>query len=92
MKSVRTSSFKRLYDSLPDDIRNKADKSFKLWENDTTHPGLHFEKVDAESNMWSARIDLDYRAVCMKRMRDGETRYVWFWIGGHKEYERLIYS
>ena len=40
--------------------------------------------------MWSARIDLDYRALCMKTREADETLYVWFWIGPHDEYERLI--
>ena len=92
MKSVRTWKFKGLYEGLSDEIRTKADKSFRLWINDTTHPRLNFEKVDDEKDMWSARVDLNHRALCIKTTKDGETCFVWFWIGGHDEYERLINS
>jgi hypothetical protein len=90
MRSVRTKKFRRLLDKLSDEVRDKACKNFKLWMNDTSHPGLNFEKVDEESNMWSARVDLNHRALCMKTDEEGETCYVWFWIGEHKDYERLI--
>ena len=90
MRSVRTQEFRKRYDSLSADIRTKALKSFVNWKNDSSHPGLFFKLVDSEVNMWSVRVDLDYRALCMKTVLDGETMYVWFWIGPHDEYERLI--
>jgi hypothetical protein len=36
--------------------------------------------------IYSVRIDIDWRAVGV--MRDDEV--IWFWIGPHKEYERLL--
>jgi hypothetical protein len=90
MKSVRTREFRKRYDALPESIREKVQKSFELWKANTSHPGLYFKQVDADKDMWSARVDLDYRAVCMKTEESGQTVYVWFWIGPHDEYERLI--
>jgi hypothetical protein len=90
VRSVRTRDFRKLYGALSDDIRTKAQKSFELWKANTSHPGLYFKQVDSEDDMWSARIDMNYRALCMKTEQQGETVYVWFWIGPHDEYERLI--
>lgn len=38
--------------------------------------------------VYSARIDLNHRAL---GILDGDT-IVWFWIGPHDEYERLLRS
>ena len=90
MRSVRTHAFRRLYEALAEETRDKAQRSFELWKADTSHPGLYFKQVDAEENIWSARVDLSYRALCIKTEQNSETVYVWFWIGPHDEYERLI--
>lgn len=34
----------------------------------------------------SARIGLDYRALAVMK----GNRVVWYWIGGHSEYDRLV--
>jgi len=36
--------------------------------------------------VWSARVNQAYRALAY---REGKTFY-WFWIGSHREYERLL--
>ena len=90
MRSLRSGRFNRMFRRLSEETQEKAVRSFKLWMNDTTHPGLHFEKVDDEANIWSARVDLNYRALCVKDDVDRETVYTWFWIGPHDEYERMI--
>jgi hypothetical protein len=48
-------------------------------------PSLQFKKVD-EPNVYSVRVGLGYRAL---GMMDG-TDIVWFWIGSHSEYDKLI--
>ena len=35
---------------------------------------------------WSARVGLRYRALALE-VDDG---YLWFWIGSHADYDRLI--
>jgi hypothetical protein len=54
-----------------------------LLKADPQHPSLHFKNV---GRFWSARVDARYRALAV---RDGED-LVWFWIGDHDSYERLI--
>jgi len=46
--------------------------------------------VDDEKDIWSVRVSLRYRALCRRTDDDGTTCYVWFWIGPHALYERLL--
>jgi hypothetical protein len=76
--------FWKHYYKLPEYIRQKADKNFKLLKENPRHPSLHFKKVG--KNMWSARIGRDYRATAIQTRKGIE----WFWIGPHTEYERIL--
>jgi hypothetical protein len=71
------------YNALPAPIRNLADKAFELLKENPHHPSLHFKKV---GRFWSARVSLNYRAIGV----DAPDGIVWFWIGTHAEYDRLI--
>jgi hypothetical protein len=78
-----TPEFWASYDELPDDIRQAADRHYRLLEADARHPSLQFKDV---GRYWSARVTRTYRALAV---RDGDD-LVWFWIGHHSEYDRLI--
>jgi hypothetical protein len=71
------------YHELPGDIRRRADAAYVLLRENPRHPSLHFKKV---GEFWSARVTLDYRALAVEA-HDG---LVWFWIGKHDEYEKII--
>ena len=71
------------YRALPASVRDLTDKSFGLLKAAPKHPSLHFKKV---GRFLSARVGLHYRAVAVEAS-DG---LVWFWIGTHAEYDRLI--
>ena len=49
-------------------------------------PGLQFKKLEGEDNIHSVRIGLEYRALAVME----EDRIVWYWIGSHSEYDRLV--
>jgi hypothetical protein len=51
---------------------------------DPFHPSLHFKELVPD--LWSVRINIAYRALARRR---GDV-VVWFWIGTHEQYERLI--
>jgi hypothetical protein len=74
------------YRQLPRDIQELADKNFVLLKADPWHPSLHFKKV---GGLWSVRVGLHYRALGRDRPPD---TVVWFWIGRHDEYDRIIDS
>jgi hypothetical protein len=71
------------YNALPESVRRTADKNFALLQSDPKHPSLHFKPV---GRYWSARVGSDHRAVASRREDD----VLWFWIGTHAEYERLL--
>ena len=83
MKHRATPKFWKFHGLLPTDIQKLADENFQLLKHDPRYPSLHFKKV---GRMWSARVGIHYRAVATE---DGSDM-VWFWIGHHSEYDRLI--
>lgn len=86
MTSRRTEAFKKLLSALPLSIQRQAREAYRTWKRDPNHPGLHFKKIHNKDEIWSARITENYRAVGVKN----DDRMVWFWIGKHSEYERLL--
>lgn len=86
MKSFTSRRFRSIYASLPEDVQIRARRAYQLFQRNPAHPGLHFKKVDDQSDIYSARVGLGYRAV---RQRDGKD-IVWFWIGPHGEYAKLL--
>ena len=71
------------YNKLTPDIRAQADKQFELLKRDSRHPSLQLKKV---GKIWSVRVNLAFRALAVE---DGDD-FIWFWIGDHREYERLL--
>ena len=86
MKSRTTRQFRKAYEKLPDEIRRRANHAYEMFEQDPSHPSLRFKKVHPSEPIYSVRISRDYRAVGVLE----EDVIVWFWIGSHDEYERLI--
>lgn len=78
-----TPRFWFLYRRLPVPVQQQADSAFALLRADSRHPSLHFRRV---GRFWSTRVGLHYRAVAVQRDDD----FVWFWIGSHAEYDRLL--
>lgn len=86
MKSFTTRRFWKAYERLDEATKRQAREAYKLFEKDPAHPGLYFKKKHTSANVYSVRINLDFRAL---GIRDGE-EIVWFWIGPHDEYDQLI--
>jgi hypothetical protein len=86
MKSQTLPSFWEVYRLLGPEIRSSARKAYRLWSENPFYPSLHFKCVNREESVWSLRITLAYRALCI--FEDGEV--TWFWIGLHDEYERAL--
>ena len=73
------------YKELPEDIQRVADANYEMLRANSRHPSLHFKRV---GRLWSVRVGIDYRALAV----DGDDGLVWFWIGSHAEYDRIIQS
>ena len=76
-------SFWENYQLLPPAIQKIADKNFELLKENPRHPSLHFKKV---RDYWSVRAGIKHRALAIE-MEEG---LLWFWIGTHTEYDKII--
>ena len=67
-------------------MQRLADKNYALLKINPFHPSLHFKKLGQRNQPWSVRVGENYRALALSKPEG----VVWFWIGKHDEYERLI--
>ena len=86
MTSVTTEQFRQLYSKAPKERQNRIRRAYRLWSSDAKHPSLRFKKVQSTLPIYSARVDLDWRAVGILK---NET-VVWFLVGTHEHYEALL--
>jgi hypothetical protein len=86
MKSRTTRQFRELLAALPAHVQRQARVAYQLFRDNPSHPGLRFKKVYPDPPIYSARVGIDYRAVCAL---DADTA-IWFWIGSHADYDKLL--
>jgi hypothetical protein len=86
MQSRTTRQFWRLFTDLPLDVQRDAKRAYRLFQSNSAYPGLQFKKLEGEDNIYSVRIGLDYRALAAMK----KDRLVWYWIGSHADYDRLV--
>jgi hypothetical protein len=86
MKHLTLPRFWQHYHQLPKDVQELADKNYELLKVDPYHPSLHFKKVGKTKHLWSVRIGQQYRALGI----DKPEGIVWFWIGTHAAYDKLL--
>jgi hypothetical protein len=80
---LTTPEFWAAYHALPPEIQALADKQYALLLENSRHPSLHFKKV---GRYFSVRVNDNFRSLGVE-VPEG---VLWFWIGSHNEYERLI--
>jgi len=73
--------FWSLYEKLPKDIQELADKSFALLKENPEHFSLHLKTV---GRYWSLRIGENNRALGVEVDEKG---LLWCWIGSYAEYD-----
>jgi len=86
MRSHAATRFWRLYDNLPAEVQQRAEKVYRLWQSDPHHPSLQFKRVDPRDPIYSVRVRKGYRAL---GWLEGDT-VTWFWVGNHDDYSRLL--
>ncbi len=86
MNSRTTKRFRILRDELPTSVQRQARHSWRLFRENSRHPGLHFKQVHSSPELWSARVGIGYRAVGVIE----ENTIIWFWIGSHADYDTLL--
>ncbi|HEX6820084.1 MAG TPA: hypothetical protein VF120_17035 [Ktedonobacterales bacterium] len=87
MKSKTTRQFRELYLQLPQRVRKQAREAYRQFQVNPATPGLNFERIGgSRALIYSARVSEQYRVL---GRRDDDT-IVWFWIGTHSDYDKLI--
>jgi hypothetical protein len=89
LKSHINGHFRKLFDALPAEVQRQAREAYRLFSDNPRHPGLNFKRVHATEKYVSARVGRSYRAVGILSSSD---EVVWFWIGPHEEYEKILYT
>ncbi|MVM39996.1 hypothetical protein GO730_24205 [Spirosoma sp. HMF3257] len=83
MRHFTSDDFWDRYNDLAVSIQKLADKNYELLKQNPKHPSLYFKQVN---QYWSVRVGRQYRAVGIET----EEGIIWFWIGTHTEYDKLI--
>jgi hypothetical protein len=83
MRHFASPSFWKCYSDLPSSIQELADKNFDLLKANAHHPSLHLKKA---GKYWSVRVGRKHRALAVEIEQD----LLWFWIGTHTEYDKLV--
>jgi hypothetical protein len=83
VKHEASPRFWRHYDALPAEVQEFARDTFALLKTNPRHPSLRLKRVGA---FWSVRVGANFRALA----RDSDDALVWFWIGRHDEYDRIV--
>ncbi len=86
MISYKNARFKKLFSHLPIEIQEKTNKAYSVFKQDPFYPSLHFKRVHSTRPVYSVRITDDYRAAGI--LQDSEI--IWFWVGSHSEYSKLL--
>ncbi len=71
---------------MPESIKDLAKRAYNLFKDNPAHPGLQFKKVNDNPEVYSVRITRAYRSLGVK----DEDTIIWFWIGTHDGYDKLI--
>jgi mRNA interferase RelE/StbE len=87
MKVVRTESFKRDFQRLPELIKHRTESALRLLMCNPHHPSLRVKKVRGEiikgyGNIFEARITRDYRFFFLIET----DAYILLRCGRHEEY------
>ena len=83
MRHFADTAFWAAYEKLPRRVRQIADRNYSLLKQDPHHPSLRLKKI---GRFWSVRVGLGHRALAV----EAKEGLVWFWIGSHADYDRLI--
>jgi len=86
LKHYASQRFWTCYHELPKPIQELADSKFEMLKENPRHPSLHLKKIGNKQSIWSVRVGLHYRALG----KDKSYGIVWFWIGSHAQYDRLV--
>jgi hypothetical protein len=83
VKQFASAEFWACLEKLPANVQQLGRENYELLKANPYHPSLHFKRA---GRFWSVRVGRSYRALAV----DAPDGLVWFWIGTHAEYDRLV--
>ena len=83
MKHYASPEFWSCLEAVPKNVQELARRNHELLKQNPRHPSLRFKTI---GRYRSVRVGLHYRALGIE-VPDGT---LWFWIGSHSEYDKLI--
>ena len=86
MISHTTQNFRKMYADLSKDVHEQSKKAYAKFKKDPYHPSLFFKRVHSTKPIFSVRVTKDYRSVGVLK----ENEIIWFWIGNHSDYDKLL--
>jgi hypothetical protein len=84
--SRTTKRFRNLLADLPPHVQRQTREAYRMFMRDPWHASLQFKQIHTTKPIYSARVGLGWRAVCV---RTGDTA-LWYFIGSHADYDKLI--
>ena len=87
MKSELTEDFVKSFAQLPARVKQTARKNYRLWKQNPSLPSLEFKKLNTKEPLYSVRAGIGWRAIGVLKQPN---TIVWFWIGSHSEYDKLL--
>ena len=86
MESDTTRQFWRLFRALPSDVQQDAQRAYRQCRLNPPTPVFNSRNWKAKAIYIQPESGLDYRALAVMK----KDRIVWFWIGSHADYDRLV--
>jgi len=90
IRSLKTPSFNKAFEAMPKEIQDMACETFLKWRE--RPDSIKIKSLAAMSHeVYSAEINYRYRALGVRaKDKNGVTTYVWFWVGSHESYNKLV--
>ncbi|MBI4488535.1 MAG: hypothetical protein HY694_05580 [Deltaproteobacteria bacterium] len=86
MTSHTTAQFRRLFAELPAEVQRQARRAYRVFRQNPNHPSLRFKPIHPRRSIYSVRVSPGYRAVGILESDE----IIWYWIGSHADYDRLL--
>jgi hypothetical protein len=61
-----------------------AKRAYRLFRINPAHPSPRFKRI--EEDIYSVRVGLGYRALAVMKSNQA----LWYWIGSHSDYDKLV--
>jgi hypothetical protein len=86
VKSRTTEQFRKAFADLPKPVWDQARAAYRKFKQDPWYSSLRFKQIHSTLPIYSVRVSKGFRALG----RRDEKGMLWFWIGSHTEYEKLL--